>query len=316
MAEISVIIPIFNAEKFLGKCLNSLLNQTFKDIEVIGVDDGSTDASYEIISSFSKEDSRIRAYSKSNGGAPSAWQYGIERATGDYLIFLDADDWIEPDMYEILYSSIKKENADMSVAGYYKDYGEYNEGMVNDWKIERKCEDTEQLFRYAFIRDRYRNFGAFIWNKLIRTEIVRENDIRFDESIARGADVSFFSDVASKVKRMVYTDECLYHYTQWDMSLTKVRSFEKGMGILKAYSDVINKGNMLGFSAETMNYIKRFYAFHAGQMMEWALTTKNDEIVKKSRDHLLKYYNEYLRMNKDDASRCMWMQELIKKSEQ
>ena len=177
----------------------------------------------------------------------------------------------------------------MSVAGYYKDYADRIEPQSNNWKIKSICEDVEELFRYAFIRDQYRNFGAFIWNKLIRMDIVRDNDISFDETIARGADVSFFSDVACKVKRMAYTDKCFYHYTQWNMSLTKVRSYDKGIGILKAYTGVVEKGETIGFSNETLDYIKRFYAFHAGKLMEWALSTNDRDIIQKCRGYLMKY---------------------------
>lgn len=315
MSRISVVIPIYNAEKYLERCLSSVLNQTFRDIEIIGVNDGSTDKSYEILQDMAEKDDRIRPYSKNNGGAPSAWQYGLDKATGKYLIFLDADDWIEPTMYETLYTSIVEEKADMSVVGYYKDYDDRNEPMVNIWDISHICEDTEQLFRYAFIRDKYRNYGAFIWNKLIRMDLIRDNDIQFDQSIARGADVSFFSDTAVKVKRMVYTDECLYHYTQWNMSLTKVLSYEKSAGIMKAYEDVIRKGEALSFSDESMNYIKRFYAYHAGQLMDWALAQRDAGLIKKSRGFLLKYYDEYVVMNKEDCKRIEWMESLAEKSQ-
>ena len=314
MDKISVVIPVYNVEQFLEKCLRSICNQTFENLEILCVDDGSTDKSPDVLKRYSEIDERIKVYSKTNGGAPSAWQYGIERAAGDYLIFLDADDHIEPTMYEKLYSSIIENKADMSVAGYYKDYSDHIEPQSNKWTINRICENVEELFRYAFIRDQYRNFGAFIWNKLVRMDVVRDNDISFDETIARGADVLFFSEVAAKVKRMVYIDECLYHYTQWNMSLTKARSYEKGIGILKAYSGVIDKGNILCFSDETINYIKRFYAYHAGQMMEWALSMSDADIIQKCRGYLMKYYDEYLHMNIDDDGRVNWMKELVKKS--
>ncbi len=315
MAEISVVIPIHNVEQFLSRCLTSVLNQTFEDIEIIGVNDGSTDGSLRILESLAQKDTRIRVFSKENGGAPSAWQYGLERVTGRYLIFLDADDYIEPCMYEKLYKSIRENDADMSVSGYFKDYADHIEAMENRWEIKSVCENTEEVFRYAFIRDQYRNFGTFLWNKLVRTDIVRENAISFDESLARGADVLFFSDVASKVRRMAYTAQHLYHYMQWDMSLTKMRSYEKCVGILTAYDGVIRKGEEQGFSDETMKYIKRFYAFHAGQMIEWALTTNSKDIIQKSRNNLMKYYTEYLNMNKDDPERLKWMETLVRKSD-
>ena len=120
--KVSVIIPIYKAEAYLKKCLDSLLVQTFKDFELLLIDDGSPDKSGEICDYYVKTDSRIRVFHKENGGVSSARQYGIDNAFGEYTIHVDPDDWVEPNMLEELYAKAKTNDADMLICDYYEDY--------------------------------------------------------------------------------------------------------------------------------------------------------------------------------------------------
>ena len=119
---ISIVVPIYNMEKYLDKCVNSIISQTYKNIEIILVDDGSTDLSYDICEKYKKLDNRIKVYHKTNGGLSDAKNFGIKHASGKYIGFVDSDDWIEPMMYEILYKNIKEKNADIAICGRYIDY--------------------------------------------------------------------------------------------------------------------------------------------------------------------------------------------------
>ena len=121
MAEVSVIIPVYNAEKYLEKCIESVVNQTLKDIEIILINDGSTDGSEEICKKY-LSDERVIYYSKENEGLAAARQDGIERASGEYIGFVDSDDWVEPDMYEKMYAAAKSNNSDVV----------YCNGLVNE----------------------------------------------------------------------------------------------------------------------------------------------------------------------------------------
>ena len=107
MSKISIIVPVYNTEKYLSKCLNSLIKQTYKDIEIIVVNDGSKDKSLEIAKKFAKQDNRIKVFNKENGGLSSARNFGIEKASGEYIGFVDSDDYIKENMFEILYNMIK-----------------------------------------------------------------------------------------------------------------------------------------------------------------------------------------------------------------
>ena len=119
---VSVIVPVFNVEKFLEKCVSSITNQTYKNLEILLVDDGSTDNSGTICDNFSKNDNRLKVFHKKNGGLSDARNYGIERATGSYIMFIDSDDWIENDTIELLLDKTIEEKSDIVVFGISKDY--------------------------------------------------------------------------------------------------------------------------------------------------------------------------------------------------
>ncbi len=124
MCEISIIVPVYKVEKYLKKCVDSILAQTFSDFELILVDDGSPDNSGRICDDYAKKDARVRVVHKQNGGLSSARNAGIEVAKGKYLGFVDSDDYIAEDMYELLYKAIIKEEADLSICGIYDVYEE------------------------------------------------------------------------------------------------------------------------------------------------------------------------------------------------
>ena len=122
MPIISVILPVFNMEKYIDRCVNSVIGQSFSDWELILVDDGSTDGSGNICDEYAKKDSRIRVIHKKNGGVASARQIGTDEAEGKYSIHCDADDWIDSNMLENMYSEAQKENADIVVSNFYYNY--------------------------------------------------------------------------------------------------------------------------------------------------------------------------------------------------
>ena len=130
MAKVSIIVPVYNVEQYLHRGIESLLNQTLKDIEIILIDDGSKDNSGRICEEYSKTDKRIKFVSKINGGVSSARNEGIRISTGEYVAFMDPDDWVEPDMYENMYNQAKSTNSDSAICNYYVDnkdkYAKFN----------------------------------------------------------------------------------------------------------------------------------------------------------------------------------------------
>ena len=147
---ISIIVPVYNVEKYLKKCVDSIVNQTYKNLEIILVDDGATDNSGKICDELVELDNRIKVYHKKNGGLSDARNYGVERATGDYIGFVDSDDYIDAEMYEKLYEAIKKENVDVAECNLKIVYPEKTD-LFTDQKYYQICNNQEYLEEYLKI---------------------------------------------------------------------------------------------------------------------------------------------------------------------
>lgn len=169
MCEISIIVPVYNVEKYLKKCVDSILNQTFKDFELILVDDGSPDSSGAICDQYAEKDSRVKVIHKKNGGLSDARNAGIEVAKGKYLGFIDSDDYIAEDMYELLHNNIVRENADLSICGIYHVYdGKTPENKPEKYMILNRNETTVLIFHGNQISDHAVNklYSKKIFSKL------------------------------------------------------------------------------------------------------------------------------------------------------
>ena len=144
MPKVSIIMPTYNVEQYFRQCLESVINQTLTDIEIIPVDDGSPDNCEKIMDEYAKKDSRIKPIHKENGGYGKAVNAGLKMATGEYIGIVETDDWIEPDMYEKLYSQAKKFDSDVCKSGFYK-YNSLKEPEKQDKKWKNKQEDIEKI---------------------------------------------------------------------------------------------------------------------------------------------------------------------------
>lgn len=145
-------MPVYNVEKYVGRCIDSIISQTLKEWELIAVDDGSTDSSGRICDEYAAADSRIRVIHKENGGAPSARNAAIEEASGEYLYFVDSDDWAQPDMFSDMYEKAKNTGAQLVVAGYYIDtYYSENECYTQEQALPSRDFKSQREFReYAY----------------------------------------------------------------------------------------------------------------------------------------------------------------------
>ena len=179
---ITVAVSIYKVEKYLNKCIESLLSQTYKDFEIILVDDGSPDKCPEMCDAWEKKDSRIRVFHKENGGLSSARNFGIEHAKGEFIIFPDPDDWVEPDYLEKLLALREKYNADLSICGHY------NGKNIQNKKAFLSVLTTEEALEQLMMP---RLFCGYAWNKLYSMEIIRNNDLRFDTELGMVQDLHF-----------------------------------------------------------------------------------------------------------------------------
>lgn len=224
MPLISIIVPVYRVEKYLKKCVESILTQTFKDFELILVDDGSPDNCGKLCDEYAVKDSRIKVIHKKNGGLSDARNSGIAIAEGRFLGFIDSDDYIECDMYEMLYNNMVKYDADVSIC---TDFICFENGKViksNEKKV--LVLNTEKAIGQAY------KISPGVCNKLFKKEIF--TDIRFPVG-KLNEDVFIFMDILSKAKTIVFTTEPKYHYIQRKNSITKSTFDKRKWNIVEAW---------------------------------------------------------------------------------
>lgn len=203
MPKISVIVAVYSAEKYIRHCLDSILAQQFKDYEVILVDDGSTDQSGFICDDYAKKDSRIRVEHKKNGGVASARELGLELARGKYVIHVDPDDWIEPEMLGEMYEFAEKETADMVICDFIKHYKDLSTYV---------CQKPNSLSNKEIVNDFFGELGGYCWNKLIRRECFLSYNIHFVPSMIVWEDLYLCLNLVMNPIRITYLPKAFYHY--------------------------------------------------------------------------------------------------------
>ncbi len=227
MCKLSIIVPCYGVEKFLPRCMDSLTNQTLEDIEIILVDDESPDRVPQMCDEYAKQDSRIKVVHKKNGGLGFARNSGLELATGEYVAFVDSDDFVELDMYKTLYDDAVKEDAEVVFCNLQK---ELPDGTWNLWEemTERKVLTGNEVS--ALMLDIVasspcvpidRKYQMSVWHAIYRRSIIADNGIKFlSEREVASEDVPFDVDYLSKCETIVYRPECFYHYCLNGNSLT------------------------------------------------------------------------------------------------
>ena len=207
---VSVLIPVYNVEKYLERCLESLINQTLTQIEIVCVNDGSTDNSLKILEEYSKKDSRIVIVNKPNGGLPSARNAGLDVAKGKYVGFVDSDDYVQTDMFEKLYQTAEREKSDIVICGA-NIFPE--EPRATDWLYA--CLSPEYKHMDDFNADLLffdQTVTPFLWRTLIRRDLIEENNLRLREDIMLGEDKAFQCKVYPLAKSITVIPDKLYNY--------------------------------------------------------------------------------------------------------
>ena len=203
--KLSISVPVYNTEKYLRKCLDSLLRQTLKDIEIVLVDDGSTDGSGEICDEYSLIDSRIKVIHKKNGGLSSARQVGLDNSVGEYYTVCDSDDWVEDEMYEVLYNKAKSEDYDMVVCDILT---EYNDGSSR--VLKNNFSNYEQT---SLINDlMFRNILSNTFCRIYKRCLFQKYDIEYEPGINQGEDFLLLMKQFQHPMKITYVPSPLYHY--------------------------------------------------------------------------------------------------------
>lgn len=222
--KISIVIPIYNTEQYLDKCVDSVLNQTYKNLEVILVDDGSTDDSGKICDYYAAKDERVVIIHQRNQGNNVARKNGVKIANGDYVGFVDSDDWIEPDMYQCMVDNIKKNNADIVSVGFYLEYSNkteiYNDEI--DSNLYKIGKDTNKFIESVLLGNTKSRLYSIQWNLV--TKLFKRNVISVSQEKVNGV---FYGEDMAVTFESYYLAESIsvinkpyYHYRQCNHSIT------------------------------------------------------------------------------------------------
>jgi len=288
MPAISVIVPVYNVEQYLEKCLDSIINQTFEDIEIICVNDGSTDNSRKILEEYKNKDNRIKIIDKENGGLSSARNAGMKIARGEFISFIDSDDWVDLTMFEKMYKNITSLNTDISICAVHL----FDESMqkINDNEAYFNLSNFDSSFdNKAFS---YEDTKAFLmdvcvmaWNKLYRHSFLQECKAQFPDGLIF-EDGPFFFSIFFKTKRVSIVRDLLYYYR-----INRAGSIVQKGG--KPFLDIIDVVNLMFKSLKETSILDDVkYSF---------FKTKADDIIYRYELIALKLKNKFSKKFKNES---------------
>lgn len=272
---ISIVIPIYNAEKYLEECLNSIKNQTYQNFEVIMVNDGSKDNSETICKRFSEDDTRFRYFKKENGGVSSARNIGLDNVEGDYITFIDADDWVDENHLQLLITTVKKNHSDIVVSSY-KQFNNIDVFYLRAYSLQEKyLLNFERMNRDDFLTifPKLMSTNVCFNNavaKLFRKELV--NDLRFDTSIKYGEDLDFYFRLYLNVDSVSYVDEPTYVYRVHGDSTTSNFNQEHAEQELNIFKYMYEKIQEIGLPS--IHYFKKLK-----KLVEWRMDFLENKVL-------------------------------------
>lgn len=234
MPAISIIVPIYNMEHLMRRCIDSLLAQTFTDYELLLIDDGSKDGSWSICQEYARKDARIGIYHKENGGLSDARNYGLSKAIGKYTIFADPDDWVSPEGLDRLYATAEREQADMTMCDLYRE-DEYSRHYV--------CQRPQSLQAEDVLKELFANIQGFTVNKLIRRDVYTRFGISYPKGIYGCEDQYTMAAILLHDIKISYEPVAFYHYMYNSASLTRhydERTYEMDMHVLEMFRTLLD----------------------------------------------------------------------------
>lgn len=280
--KVSVIIPCYNAEDHLRQCLDSVAAQTLRNIEIICIDDGSTDATMEILRDYQGRDGRFRILSQENAGAGAARNRGLREAKGEYLSFLDADDFFEPDMLREAVESAERYVADYVVFGadrYYMDRKAFGEVP---WTIRRQDLPPYMPFSYRQLTDNvFLSFVGWAWDKLFRRSFVQAQELYFQEQRTTN-DMLFVFSALVTAKRIAVVDKVLAHQRRGgseSLSVTREKSWHCFYDALTGLKERLERENIFWeLERDFVNYALHFSLWHLNSLAEPTRTTLENKL--------------------------------------
>lgn len=288
---ISIIVPIYKVEKFIIQCVDSILNQSYKDLEIILVDDGSPDNCPNICDEYANMDSRIKVVHKSNGGLMSARQAGLRVATGDYIGFVDGDDWIEPDMYERFANAIEKYCPDIAICEFIYAYPDKDELSIQNlpWPYYDKAQLETEIYPQMLFKDEFYRFGInpCCWSKVYKKDILEKNLFNVTTEIKMGEDAAFTYPCLLDADSLAYIHKPLYHYRNNPESMTNMYDSDLENTILIPYGILKNVFDKFDYElASQLNYYLLY-------LVNFAVRNEANPSCKKSRKEIIKTLKKF-----------------------
>ena len=300
MPKVSIIVPVYNVERYIVRSMDSLVNQTLKDIEIIVVNDGSTDNSKKLIEIYQeKYPNKIKLVDKKNGGLSDARNYGIPYATGEYIAFLDSDDYVELDTYEKMYNKAKEDDSDLVECDFIWEYP------------DRKKVDTGKIYNNKKEMLTYARVVA--WNKLIKRNLIEEHKMEFPKGL-RYEDVEFFYKMVPYYNKVSFVKEPLIHYIQRSSSISNTQN-ERTKEIFTVLDNVITyytENNFYDEYKEELEYVYTRFLLCSSLLRMVKINDKDirKNMIKTTWENLNTKFpnwknNEILKKNKSLKDRYM-----------
>lgn len=287
---VSIVIPIYQIDRYIGICIESLINQTYRNIEIILVDDGSPDRAPEICDLYAKKDSRIKVIHKPNGGLVSARKAGLDAATGEFVGYVDGDDWIDSDFYEKLVCTIIEYDSDIVIAGMSRDLFSKSSKITSripagNYNGERLIKLKQNMLTY----DKFSCIGitTYVWNKLFKRDMLYRYQMAVDNGISIGEDAAVTYPYIMASNRVSIIDNCEYHYRQREDSMLKIATgyTKEVIGLKKLYLHLMMAAE--GYS-RNLNYKNQIRDFMLGICI-----MRSGGILKEIQDEFSPYDGEF-----------------------
>ncbi len=315
MSKISIIIPVYNTGPYLNRCINSILRQTYTDIEIICIDDGSTDSSGSILDELSTSDSRMIVIHLANKGVSNARNVGLKNASGDFIGFVDSDDYVEENMFATLISLMKDETIDIASCGYYINTDTEIKVATNIGNIPSNMKLlASDMLEYIYKRDEYKGVGGYLWSRLFRRNILfpfEKKPLQFEDEYGMADDIVFVAKAMTRSSYVIYTNIPLYHYYQRNNSIVHDDLKQlRDMTWPKSYEQVLLLLKDNNIDSEIQNYVKRMYVYRCGRLIEAARKIDKSKI-EELQNKIKPYLETYIETNLNYPDRIEWIKSLM-----
>lgn len=284
--KISVIVPVYNVEDYLERCILSLIDQTYADLEIILVDDGSTDNSGNICDIFAKKDERIKVIHKKNGGVSSARNLGIKNSTGELIGFVDSDDYVDKNMYEILFNNLNDSNADISICSSYDvvDESARHNKIANIKEEYNNVEALEKMISNGY-------YGTGVFNKLFKKNLLINTP--FDEKLSNGEEFLVLFSALFNSKKVIYDSNPLYYYVVRNTSVT--HCFKVNIGLVMNFQNALNRyRDIINNNYDFRNKFYTHYILACFQQYNRCIVNGDNNELKNNLSFEIHKYKRYI----------------------